>query len=172
MNSHIEPELILTLGNKIIDVSNVSVGKKNKHISEWDKEMTREDKTVFTINEMVSRVGVDLIKQEYSVLRLRMGFFKAITEIIKRSFINKKLIDRCNKEEFEEFQGWVYEQMTGNKKKDLETDLEIMKLTRNIYQKISKDMNLSPEQCSELLMMSVKDQMNDLKKFTEDPKVS
>ena len=167
MNSFIEEEKILTFGKKSIDVSNVSYGRIEYASKVWNETLAKEGFTEKDINNMCERVGLYMIRQDFDVLRLRLPFLKAVKSFIKRYKLSIKHIKKSNKKEYEEFQGWVYFTLTGDKKKDLETDLKILKTARKVYTGMEKK-GLNPEQCSELLQTLLVDQAKELKSYTKD----
>jgi len=171
MNSLIEEENILTFGNKSIDVSNVSYYRSERSIDTWNKVISKEGFTELEVNEMCEKVGLYMIRQDFSVLRLRMTFIESVKNYVKRYLLTIKHIKKSNKEEYNIFQDWVYFSLTGNKKKDLETDVSMMETTRKIYREMEAQ-GINQDQCATLLLTLLKDQMNDLKNLNTDHKVS
>ena len=173
MNKHTEDENIMTFGNKSFDVSNVAVGKTLQGLEDFNNGVAKlqtEEITTADFTLIVSKIGVELLKHEYETLRLRMGFFEAVKQFIKRSFINTKYIYRLNKEDFENFQDWVYFQITGDKKKDLETRADMMEITTKMYQQAKDELNLTPDECLASLMTLLRDQTKHLTAYTDDHK--
>jgi hypothetical protein len=176
MNTHIEKENILVIGRKEIDVSNVSVGKSLKGLGLYNEQVVKlqnEEITALDFDKEVDKIGLMLIKQDYEALRLRYNPIKSIVEMFKKRAIKEKHIYSMSREDYKNvWQDWVYFAITGDKKKDLETTANIMETTKLIYQKMQTEMSLNPEQCSELLMTLLKDQMKELKASTIDLKES
>lgn len=171
MNSFIEKENILTFGKKSIDVSNVAYGRIEKSIDIWNKAISKEGFTEKEINNMCERVGLYMIRQDFSVLRLRMSYLNAVKNYIKRYALTIRHLKKSNKAEYEVFQDWVYFTLTGDKKKDLETDVSMIATTRKIYQQMESQ-GISQEQCSALLLTLLQDQVKELKSLKKDHKVS
>ncbi|MCP4988496.1 MAG: hypothetical protein GY928_21330 [Colwellia sp.] len=167
MDSFIEEEKILTFGNKSFDISNVAYGRIEYAIKEWNKALNIEGFTESDINNMCERVGLYMIRQDFDVLRLRLSFFDSVKSFIKRYMLTIKHIKKSNKQEYEEFQDWVYFTLTGNKKKDLETDTAIMETARKIYRDMEKQ-GINQEQCSELLQTLLAEQVKELQTYTKD----
>jgi len=171
MNSFIEKENILTFGNKSIDVSNVSYHRIEKSIETWNKAISKEGFTEKEINDMCEKVGLYLIRQDFSVLRLRLSFIESVKNYVKRNLLTVNHIKKSNKAEYDTFQDWVYFSLTGNKKKDLETDASMMETTRKIYREMEAQ-GITQEQCSTLLLTLLQDQVKELKILNKDHKVS
>lgn len=169
MNSHIEKENILTFGKKSIDVSNVSYGRIVKASTVWNKAVQDENITPEKINKMCDTVGLYLIRQDFSVLRLRFTFLTAIKEYIKRLFLNRYHINKSIKTEYDEFQDWVYFQLTGKKKENLKTEADLMEQTISFYQAMEKK-GIKPDKCLELLQTLVLEQASELKTSTNSRK--
>ena len=150
MNSHIEKEKILTFGKKSIDVSNVSYGRIVKASTIWNKTISKEEVTAEEINRMSEEVGIYLIRQDFNVLRFRFTLSKAIKEYVKRLFLTAKHINKSNKEEYEEFQDWVYFILTGKKKDLLEAQEDMIGDMATLYRRLKKQ-GISLDQCLELL---------------------
>lgn len=166
MDSHIEKEKLLTFGKKQIDVSNVSYGRVDKASRIWNKVVQKEDVTVDEINKMSESVGLYLIRQDFDVLLMRFTFFTAIKEYIKRSLLTSKVIRKSNKQEYEEFQDWVYFTLTGKKKEMLQTQADIMDQTVEFYQQMEKQ-GIKPSECLKLLQTLVVEQAKDLEGYTK-----
>ena len=173
MNKHTEVEDIMTFGNKSFDVSNVAVGKSLQGLEDFNKGVKKLQNDEITSTEftfIVSEIGVELLKHDYKTLRIRMNPFKAIIQVIKRHFIDITYIYRLQKDDFQDFQDWVYFQITGDKKKDLEAQSDMMTITTKMYRQAKEELNLSPEECLASLMTLLRDQTKHLKASTEDPK--
>ncbi len=162
MNKFIEDEKILTFGNKSIDVSNVAYGRIEIASELWNKERTDEKMTAKSFNDMVVKIGIFMIVQDFAVLRLRMNFFKACISWFRRLFITEKTIKQSNAKEYEAFEDWIYEQITGDKKKDLLIDAEMMKMSRDVYKKMMEQ-GKTLEQCTELLSTLLQSLVSDIK---------
>jgi len=169
MNDHNEKENILTFGKIKVDVSNVPYGRIVIASKIWNKTIQKENTTSEQINEMTEKVGCYLIRQPLEILSRRYSLIDSVKEYIKRLLITPGYINKSNKEEYEEFQGWVYFALTGKKKENLETDSEIMKFSRKIYKEMEAQ-NISQEQCLELLQTLVVEQAKELKTSTQDHK--
>lgn len=157
MNSHIEIERLLKLGNKTYDVSNVSYLSKVKAMRVWDSVASKEEITASELDNMVIKVGLMLIRQSIEILMFRMGFFQAVKSYISRRFITRRRIKRLSLKQYEDFEDFVYSTLTGDKKKDLEVDQVMLKSIRELFIKMQTEMKLNPDQCLELLMTFVRD---------------
>jgi len=159
MNKFIEDENILTFRKKSFDVSNVSVDRREKAEIIWNKEVSREDMTTQSVNKMSERVGLFLIRQDFSVLLFRMTFFKALKSYISRYLLTIRNIKKSNKAEYEAFQSWVLFTMTGKKKELLEVETSMMESASKIVLNLM-DQGYSLELCQESLLTLLQDQGN------------
>ena len=172
MNDHQEEIEILKIGKEAFDVSNITYERKSKAIRIWNDTISKSDVTVEKINQMCREVGLILIRQDFDTLKQRMTTGKALKSYIKRLLLTEKDLKKQSLKGYEDFEDFVYFTLTGDKKKDLETDQKVMKLTREIFLRMEKEMNLNQEQCLELLMTSVKEQAKRLQTYTKGQKVS
>jgi signal peptidase I len=169
MNDHNEEEYLLTFGNVKVDVSNVPYGRIVVASKIWNRVIQKENVSSEQINKMTENVGCYLIRQPLNILNRRFNKIDSIKEYVKRLFITPKYIYKSNKKEYEEFQEWVYFVLTGKKKENLETDSEIMKFSRKIYQEMETQ-NINQDQCLGLLQTLLAEQAKDLKTSTADHK--
>lgn len=195
MNSHIEKPFYLTFGKTVIDVSNVPFGrekiaariwnevrekplnirKKNKDetIKEYQDYTTKlKIKKVQEFNQMVDRVGLYLIKQPLNTLMFRYDFKTALKSFITRQILTIKKIEKGNSEQYEAFQDWIYETLTGEKKKRLEIKATVIDQIVNFYGEMESKYNISPEECKELLPTLVQGLRTQLKNYTPIQKES
>jgi len=173
--THVEDEYIIEIGRKKLDVSNVAVKKSLRALDLYNENVVKlqnEEITAQDFNRALDVIGLELVKHDYDALRIRFNPFRSVIEIIKRSLIKDKHIIAMSKENYEEWQSWVYFAITGDKKKDLETTADLMETTTKMYQRMQEELNLNPEQCSELLMTLLKDQVKELQTSTNDHKIS
>ncbi len=170
MNSHNEEKKFLTFGKKKIDVSNIAYGRIVRAAEVWNETVKKEGVSVKRIQSMIETVGLYLIRQEFRVLHLRYSFFRSIIEYIKRLLLTKRHIRRSNKAEYEEFENWIYFNITGKKKESLERQKGILDLIEEMVVGLEKKTNLDLERCLELLQTSVGGIVEQLSTSTQDLK--
>lgn len=171
MRRHVEKENIMVFGRKAIDVSNIAIKKIDAAIERFNEAVAKVQAGELDskgFNSVIDIIGVDFIKHEYKTLRIRFSPVKSIIEMMKRHFFTIDDVKSLSKENYNEFHDWVYFQITGRKKKDLETQNEVMEMTLKIYQEAKEKLNLNQETCTELLMTYLKDQTKPLSPSTED----
>jgi len=180
MNNHNEEEKILLFGKKKIDVSNVPYGKISVLMDVWNskrREHTEqlreflynnkeddykinkeyEDIQAVQISEfkaLSDNIGMQLVRQPFEVLMRRFLPLRAIIEIIKRFFINHRVINNLNKEQYDAFDEWVHFTMTGKKKEDLVRRMSLLDLLELMEKDLETKTNLDLEKCVELLRTS------------------
>ena len=195
MDSHLEKPFYLTFGKTSIDVSNVPYGREKIVARQWNELRvkplnirernsgeSREDyqeyvskQKVLKIKEfdrMVDKVGLYLIRQPLSVLLFRYTFFKAVKSYIQRMFLTIRKIEKSNHAQYDAFQDWIYETITGEKKKRLETKATVIDQIVNIYGEMESKYDISPEECRELLQTLVVGLRHQLKNYTASRKAS
>lgn len=173
--NHIEEEYKLQIGRKTFDVSNVPVYKTLRGLDKYNKGVERLQSgeiDAVGFNRICDEIGIDLLRNDYESLRLRFNPFKSLLEKIKRYTVSLKHIYKLNKENYEEWQGWVYFALTGKKKESLEEQKDMTEVASQMFRLAKSEMNLNPEQCLELLMTSLRDQTKELENYTKDHKVS
>ena len=162
MDNFIEPEKILTFRRKSFDVSNVSVDRYEKAMAIWNKEVKRKDLTADSVNKMSEKVGLYLIRQDFSVLYFRMTFFKALKSYILRYLLTLRNIKKSNKAEYEAFQEWVLFVVTGKKKDLMEVQTTMMESSTKIVKNLMEQ-GYDLVQCQELLLTLLQDLAKDSK---------
>ena len=142
MDKIIEEQELLTIGKKTFDVSNVSYYRKQISRRIWDnmvKELKENDNyDVELFNDVCDKQGLFLIRQDFSVLRNRMSFFKAGIDYINRYLLTLKYIKKSTEKEYNEFQEWAYFNITGTKKKELETIGIMQKMEMKAVEELQK----------------------------------
>ena len=154
MNKIIEDKELLTIGRFTLDVSNAQMGKKKIARRVWDeavKEMGKDKEyDLIVFDDIIDVYGLYLMRQNLAVLARRMPFIKAVWSYIKRYMLTVKYIRKTNETEYNNFQEWAYFNITGVKKKELETTNQIQKMEIMALEELQK-MNIKPEQLTELL---------------------
>lgn len=185
MNGHNEPFKYLWLGNKKLDISNVSQGRIDIASEIWNTTIAEEitlnekeqeqvkavkddyERATFAIalntkkknkqiKKMIEEIGLYLMRQDFIVLKRRYSFIKACLEYIKRYLLRVRLFKTLNKDQYEKFEDWISIILTGKKKEDIERQKGILDLLDEMVQELEKKTNLNPEKCLELLQTSVK----------------
>jgi hypothetical protein len=170
MNSHIEEEELLRIGSKVIDVSNVSVGRSMEGLKRYNiavQKVYDEKLDSIEFNYEVDKIGLYLIQHDYEALRLRFNIVDSIKQVIKRSLIKTKDFRRFSKEEYKDFHGWIYFTITGKKKESLEAEKDMMEIATEFYLDMGKQ-GISQEKCLELLPTLIQDLAKQLKPSTTD----
>ncbi len=198
MNSHNEKKEYLTFSKMKIDISNVPYGriviamdlwndKLREHEQQLEEFLNKNDdmdnpenKKLFGDLQAVQRVefksvsdniGLYLIRQPLQVLNRRYFFIKSRVEFIKRYFITEKKLNYLNKEQYEEFDEWVYFTMTGKKKEDLLRQKSMLDLLVQMSKELEEKINLTQEECAELLQTSLGGIVEGLTNSIRDHKV-
>ena len=154
MDKLIEDQELLTIGKKTFDVSNVAVGRKKIARRVWDamvvdytreiSEAREEDKQAIEkayaiiVSDLYDSLGLYLIRQQGIVLERRFSFMGSIIDFIRRYLLTIKYINKSNEDEYNKFQEWAHFNITGTKKKDLETDNLIIKMERAAVEELQK----------------------------------
>ncbi len=161
MKKLIEEEEILIIGQKSFDVSNTQLGKKkivrriwDKMVKDYNQELedakTEETETEIhnkyrdIIVSIYEKQGLYLIRQDFIVLKRRFGFWIACKEYIRRYLLSVKYLNRLSEKENEPFQSWAHYNITGVKKKELESLSQIQKLEIEVINQ-AKRKNVSLE---------------------------
>ena len=154
MNGFIEDKELLTIGNITVDVSNVPYYKKRISRRVWDeavKDMGNDkDYDIIIFDDIVDTYGLYMLRQDFAVLKRRMSFIKAVWSYIKRYLITIRYIRKTNETEYNKFQEWAFFNITGTKKKELESVNQIQKMELVMIKEMEK-LNLSQDQLTELL---------------------
>lgn len=164
MDKLIEDAEILKVGRKSFDVSNISVHKKkiarriwNEMTADYIKDLEdtgrieeTENKYSQIISDLYDTLGLFFIRQEFIVLKRKFSLLKAIYEYIRRLFITRKYLNRCNEEEYNNFQEWVHFTITGTKKKDLQVTEKMQQIQIMMVEKAER-MGISLDQLTESL---------------------
>lgn len=154
MDKLIEDRELLKIGKKTFDVSNVSIGRKKiarrvwdnmvsdytKEISEAKEEDKKEIEKAYSIivSDLYDSLGLYLIRQQRIVLDRRFSFIKSRIDFIRRYLLTIKYINKSNEDEYNAFQEWAHFNITGTKKKDLETDNLIIKMERAAIEELQR----------------------------------
>jgi len=165
MNSFILDKTLLNIGNKSIDISNVSHDKEERARRFWNEslgfsinefgEVTTTDKTAKKQTQeeyfkMVETVGLMMIRQDFMVLRRRFSLFGSIKEYIKRLSLTSKFLRKSTNEEYMLFHDWVKCKITGCSLEDLKKKNVMTDLAIQVNDMIEK-MGETPETCLESL---------------------
>ena len=135
----IKEEKIIEIGKYKVDVSNISVKRKRISIKMWntlfnikqDKDgeairtstgsvqeaETKKEKTERQATRGLLAIGLYLLRQDIRILNRRFKLTDAIKEYFKRYFITIRYIESLTDKEMNDFVGWIYEEITGAKKK-------------------------------------------------------
>ena len=135
----IQAEKIIEIGKYKIDVSNISVKRKRIAVKDWNKLHNIKtdkdggasldkngnaqiiDKPIIYTDKQAQRgllkIGLYLVRQELKILNRRFKLTEAIKEYFKRYFISIRYIESLSEEESNIFGDFLYEVMTGSKKK-------------------------------------------------------
>jgi len=164
----IQAEKIIEIGKYKIDVSNISVKRKRIAVKDWntlfnikqDKDGTamRDSKgnvqlvdkpRIFTEKQAsrgVLNIGLYLARQDFKILNRRFKFTDAVKEFFKRYFISVRYIESLTPEELNIFVEWIYEYITGTKKKVMDLMFpmiqEMEKITEGMSDKETSDLAL------------------------------
>jgi len=158
MNKLIEDEEILTIGKKKFDVSNTALGRKkisrriwDRMVNDYNNELESDKKEIEVhskYREIISSIyetqGLYLIRQSFIVLKRRYGFFVACKEYLRRQCLSVRYLNSLSEKENESFQEWTHFNITGVKKKVLESLSEIQKLEILVMEQAKKK-NISLE---------------------------
>lgn len=171
MNRHIEKEHLMTFGRKTFDVSNIAVKKTIDAVDKYNeavRSIQKDEMDAKQFNDVIDDIGIEFIKHEYKTLRIRFNPFRSLFEMVKRHFFSIKDVKALNKENYEEFRDWVLYQTTGQKKKDLEAEADLMEMTIKLYSQAKEKLGLNQETCLELLMTYLKDQTKQSSQSIDD----
>ncbi len=197
MNDHNEKKEYINIGKRKIDISNIPYGKKSISMELWNEkcrerefeissylesnENEKQSKIEKDLGDITARqiiefqslsdnIGLELIRQPFSVLSRRYFFIKAIFNFLGRYLITTKTLSKLNTKQYEVFDEWVYFTMTGKKKEDLKREKVILDLQVNLLKKLEKKANLSIEECEKLLQTYLKETVEQLTHSTPDLK--
>jgi hypothetical protein len=200
MNGHNEPFKYLWLGKKKLDVSNVSQGRTDIATEKWNKTISEEytlstkemepfhkikdpvEKAKAVIQEqtiiknkitkkMIEDVGLYLMRQDFVVLNRRYSFIKACIEYIKRYLLSVRLFKTLNKTQYEAFEDWISELLTGKKKSDIELQKGVLDLLMEMVKDLEERTNQDQETCLKLLQISRGVIVEQLMNSIQDPQV-
>ena len=154
MDKIIEDQELLTIGKKTFDVSNVSLYRKKISRRIWDQmvidcnkelEQCKESEKSEVIrkytditNGIIETQGLYLIRQDLMVLKRRMSHLKAVFDYIRRYLLTIKYITKSTEEEYNKFVDWAYFNITGTKKKELETIGIMQKMEMKAVEELQK----------------------------------
>lgn len=154
MNNFIEEKELLTIGGYTIDVSNIPIYKKKIARKVWDeavKEMgDNKEYDLIIFDNIMDTYGLYMIRQDFSIIKRRMPFLKALWSFFKRYLITLKYIQKSNETEYNKFQEWAYYNITGTKKKELKAVDKIQKIELEMIEEMEK-LNLDPSTLTKLL---------------------
>ena len=155
MDKFIEDKEILKIGRFKIDASNVPMYRKKISRRAWDEAVKKmnngEEFNAEMFDEIQEKYGLYMLRQDFSVLKRRMSFVKALWSYTKRYLVSIKYIKKLNEKEYDNFIEWAYFNITGTKKKDLETVDQIQKIEKQMLEEMKK-LNLDPDTLVELLL--------------------
>jgi hypothetical protein len=172
MDSHNEDFKYIHFGKRKLEISNIAYMEIVRMKPLWDEQVKKETFTELDINNMVNKVGLYLIRQSFAKLKERYTPLKAFWEFVKRYvFYGIKSIEKLNGDQYEEFQGWVYELVTGQKKKFPKMKLTVLDQVTNLYVEMEEKYNIHPDICKESLQILVRDQAKLLIESTKDQQV-
>ena len=161
MDKHYEEPKYLTLCNTDYDISNVSKGRVDRAKDYWNKaqgigftrqgKVKQEEKKELTAKQyenLINKIGLMLIRQDWLTLRHRMTIKQAAVEYIKRGMLTLKKLNRANREEYQIFQDWVVFVLFGRTPEDLKKKSQMELLAIQLYKTLEEN-NLSVDQCLE-----------------------
>ena len=154
MNSHNEKKKYLELGKRKYDISNIPYGRIVICSDMWDETVEShksQDIKRAELQSLINEIAVYLIRQPLKVLLRRYIFPRAIYEYIKRFFVSVKYLESLDKDEYEKVEDFVYFQLTGKKKANLEIKKGLLDLMTEMVEEVLSKTNLNHETYVELL---------------------
>ena len=157
----IQAEKIIEIGKYSFDVSNISVKRKRIASKMWnvlfnikinkDGEPEVNEKGEVQLIETPKKrtekqatrglliIGLYLVRQDFKILDRRFKYTDAIKEFFKRYFVTVRYIESLTPDQMNNFVEWIYEVVTGSKKKVTDLMSQIMSSMGDLVKDMSEE---------------------------------